>query len=151
MEIIDQEKAARVWQRVQARTGEGLDAGGLKGLIAREWEGAAVYLGLSRRIQGQEGAILRKLFEQEQSHAACLKGIYTLITGQHLPVQTPSPRQEPVEATLRRCYGNQMRSLAEYEARAADPEYGRVFERLALQERENCRLLLEVIGRLKKK
>jgi len=151
MEIMDQEKVARVWKRVQAGPEAGLDAGWLKGLIAREWEGAAVYLGLSRYTQGREGAILRTLFEQEQSHAACLKGIYTLLTGQRLPVQAPPPRQEPVEVTLRRCYGNQMRSLAEYEARSADLEYGRVFERLAQQERENCRLVLELIGRMKER
>ena len=44
-----------------------------------------------------------------------------------------------------------MRSLKEYEALMDDPEYGHVFARLAEQEREHCRTLLEMIGGLRKK
>jgi len=43
-----------------------------------------------------------------------------------------------------------MRCLAQYEARANDPEYGPVFARLAAQEREHCMAVLELIGRAKK-
>ena len=56
----------------------------------------------------------------------------------------------PVSTMLRRCYGREMRCLAQYEARANHPEYGPVFARLAEQEREHCRLILELIGNLKR-
>ncbi len=137
-----------VWDRVRDRGGCSLDPGELKGLIARERQEAAVYLYLSRRTQGRESQLLRKLFEEEQAHAACLKGIYTLLTGERLPIQSAPPPQEPMEVTLRRCYGMEMRSLAAYEARSADPEYGRVFESLARQERAHCGMVLELLGRM---
>ena len=94
--------------------------------------------------------ILRRLSEQEQAHTACLKGIYTLITGSHPTVRTIAPSQDPPEMILRRCYGQEMHSLAQYEARSGDPEYGQVFARLAEQEREHCRIILELIGNLKR-
>lgn len=149
METYDAEKAAQVWQRVHAAAQPEQSVACLPAMIAGEWTDAAVYLHLSRRYQGRESAILRRMFEQEQSHAACLKGIYTLLTGQHAVTRTPPPAQEPIEATLRRCYGREMQCLAQYEQRASHPEYGPVFSRLAEQEREHCRMILELLGRLK--
>ena len=148
METIDKQKAARVWERVQGRPVR--DPGDLPALIAGEWSDAAIYLQLSRRFQGKESAALRRLYEQEQSHAACLKGIYTLLTGTQPAVPTVTPALENTEAALRRCYGREMQSLAAYEARSADPEYGQVFARLAQQEREHCHTLLTIIGSHKK-
>ena len=104
MEHYDQEAAARVWQRVQGKTAQNEDLNSLPAMIAGEWWDAATYLRLSRQFAGKEAAILRKMFEEEQSHAACLKGIYTLLTGQQLVTQTPAPRQENLSVTLRRCY-----------------------------------------------
>jgi len=43
-----------------------------------------------------------------------------------------------------------MHTLAAYEQRSADREYGPVFARLAQQEREHCRMVLELIGNLQK-
>ena len=71
---------------------------------------------------------------------------YTLKTGEKCPVHTPNVGKENPEVTLRRCYGLEMRSLKEYEAKASDPEYGHVYTRLADQEREHCMALLGVIG-----
>lgn len=149
MDTIDTAKAARVWQRVTA-TRPTQSTQDLLTLIREEWADAATYLTLSRHFQGKENGILRKLFEQEQAHTACLKGIYTLITGSHPVVPTTQPSQEPPMQTLRRSYGREMRCLAEYEARSNDPEYGQVFARLADQEREHCRAVLELIGKLKR-
>lgn len=148
METYDPELAARVWQRVHATAPEAPDCGDLLALIAGERTDAATYLYLSRGRQSREAAILRRLFEEEQAHAACLRGIYTLITGQKPVIRTAAPVQEPLDRALRRCYGREMRSLAEYEARSADPEYGPVFTRLAAQERDHCRTVLELIGNL---
>lgn len=152
MEVFDTEKAARVWQRVHAAPGAGPDlASALPALIAGEWEDGTNYLHLSRRFQGKDAQRLRKLFQEEQSHAACLKGIYTLITGDHASLKATPPPREDTETVLRRCYGSEMRCLAVYEQWSAHPEYGPVFARLVQQEREHCRVLLELLGNLKKK
>ena len=151
MENYDTEMAARVWQRVQGKTTPNDELNSLPGMIAGEWQDAATYLRLSRQFTGKEAAILRKMFEEEQSHAACLKGIYTLLTGERLVTQTPPPRQELLSATLRRCYGREMQSLAQYEKWSDHREYGPVFLRLAQQERAHCAALLEILGNLKEK
>jgi rubrerythrin len=151
MDKIDPAKAARVWQRVQSNTPVQPREQGLLELIAQELTDAATYLHLSRRFQGKDSAILRKIFTEEQSHAACLKGIYTLITGKHPTVRVLPPTQDDPEKILRRCYGREMQCLAHYEQRSDDPEYGQVFARLAAQERDHCRLILELLGNLKKK
>lgn len=149
MNVIDPQKAARVWQRVQ-ETAQPKEQG-LLAMIAREWTAAATYLRLSRRFQGKDSATLRRMYEEEQAHTACLKGIYTLITGAHPTVQAAPPPEQDTETALRRCYGQKMQCLADYEARSEDKEYGPVFARLASQEREHCRLILELLGNLKKR
>lgn len=151
METYDPQKAARVWQRVHSGSADVKDSSSLLTLIAEEWTDSATYLQLSRRFQGKEAAILRRLFEEEQAHAACLKGIYTLITGEKPIVHTPPPVQENTELILRRCYGREMRALAQYEQRANDPEYGPVFARLAAQEKEHCHIVLQLLGSLTRK
>ena len=149
MENIDPAKAARVWQRVQG--GQNKDPEELVSLVVGEQTDAATYLQLSRRFHGKEAVIFRQLYEQELSHTACIKGMYQMLTGKPLPPQAAQPvLGEHILATLRRCYGREMQSLAAFEARMQDPEYGQVFSHLARQEREHCRILLTVIGNLKK-
>jgi len=151
MEVYDKAKTARVWQRVQGSVAED-PTRGLTGMIAEEWADAAVYLSLSRRVQGNHAAILRKMGQEEQAHMACLKGIYTLMgTGRPDVPQPPAMEKAPVSVMLRRCYGREMRCLAQYEARANDPEYGQIFARMAQQEKEHCRLILELLGTLEVK
>jgi rubrerythrin len=149
MDTIDPATAARVWQRVRAEEPEAPREEELKELIAREWEAAATYLQLSRHFQGRQNALLRKLFTQEQAHAACLKGLYSLLTGKRPAVAGVKPVEDDPMKALRRCYGRQMQCLARYEQRTNDPEYGHVFARLAQQEKEHCHILLEIIGNLK--
>ena len=147
METIDKAKAARVWQRVQGEAAAN-PTHGLQGLIAEEWADAAIYLSLSRRVQGNAAAILRKIGQEEQSHMACLKGIYAL-QGAKPDIPAPPPVDKaPVSVILRRCYGREMRCLAQYESRSNDPEYGQVYARMAQQEREHCRQILELLGSL---
>lgn len=148
METIDKAKAARVWQRVQ---GEAVanPTHGLQGMIAEEWADAAIYLSLSRRVQGNAASILRKIGQEEQSHMACLKGIYALQGAGRPDIPAPpTVDKAPVSVILRRCYGREMRCLAQYESRSNDPEYGQVYARMAQQEREHCRLVLELLGSL---
>ena len=155
MANYDSKMAERVWQRVrgeQAPSGEvRTPEGDLLGLIQAEWMAASAYLALSRQMGAKEAAVLQRLFREEQTHGACLKGMYTLITGRKPVVQSPQPAKEPVEAALRRCYAGELRSIAAYDARSADPEYGHVFASMAKQEREHSRAVLELLGGLEKK
>ena len=148
MNTIDQQKAARVWQRVQESNPtpkpERLD--NLQELILNEWTAAATYQQLSRQLPQKEAAVLQRLSREEHGHGACLRGMYALVTGEKCALHTQQLNKEPVERVLRRCYGLEMRSLKEYEAKREDPEYGHIFARLAEQEREHCMALLEVIG-----
>ena len=151
MEAYDKAKAARVWQRVQNSTPAppADPTRGLSGLIAEEWADAAIYLALSRRVQGNASAILKKMSQDEQTHMACLKGMYALQGAGRPDIPAPPPVDKaPIGLLLRRCYGREMRCLAHYESRATDPEYGQVFARMAQQEREHCRQILELLGSL---
>lgn len=123
-------------------------ASGLLLFIQDEATDAAIYLQLSRILQATHKDMLRKMYRQEQSHAACLSGLYTLITGTHPHVQTPAIQMESLEQMLRRCYGREMRRLAQYEKKSADPEYGKIFTKLVVQEREHCQMLLSILSTL---
>ncbi len=150
METYDPAKADRVWQRVQGIRQPEQSAHQLLAQIQEEWVDAAIYLQLSRVLRGSASLTLRQMFQQEQAHAACLKGIYTLITGNHPHVQAPAVPQERPEVLLRRCYGREMHCLVRYESLSSDPEYGKVYSRLAQQEQEHCRKILEILGSLQK-
>ena len=149
MNRIDPQKEARVWERVKgAQMESSSPEAGIQNLLANEWASASAYLQIARQMSSREAAILQRLARAEQTDAACLKGIFALITGERPAVQAvPPPRETPALA-LRRCYGAEMRSLKEYESRSQDPEYGPVFARLAEQEREHCRTVLELLGSL---
>jgi rubrerythrin len=149
MEKLDAEKERQVWGRVRGDAYTAPDLKRLPALIASEEEAADTYLQLSRKLQGKERMILQRMSQEEQAHAACLKGIYHLMTGERASTAYAPKQNTTVEVTLRRCYGKEMRCLAEYEARAQDKEYGAVFLRLAQQEQEHCRMLLEILGNLK--
>lgn len=118
---------------------------GLTLLMEEEQTDAAIYNQLSRILPGEAGRMLHQMSEQEQAHSACLRGLYTLITGKTPPMPNPSVQVGSVDAMLRTCYGREMRCLARYEARSRDPEYGQIFSRLAMQERTHCRNLLQII------
>ena len=151
MANYDSKMAERVWQRVrgeQAPSGEvRTPEGDLLGLIQAEWMAASAYLALSRQMGAKESAVLQRLFREEQTHGACLKGMYTLITGRKPVVQSPQPAKEPVEAALRRCYAGELRSIAAYDARSADPETGIVFRHLSDREIAHCVTLAALLGK----
>lgn len=140
------ENPTQIWQRVQGRTDPDPEA--LLPMAARELEQAAACLCLSRQLTGGQTQTLRQLFRDAQARAACLKGMYTLITGSHPLVRVPPPRERQPEIALRWCYGQQMQAMAAYEARQADPEYGPIFARLAKQSKAHCRTILELLGKL---
>lgn len=150
MKPYDPKTAARVWDRVQSTAVPAGDAQMVLNLIAEEMLDAAAYLRLAKRLPPPQAAIARQLSQQEQAHIACLKGIYTLITGRKAIVPPPAVSDDPPDIVLRRCYGREMRCLAQYEARQADPQYGHIFLTLARQEKEHCHRILEILGALAK-
>ncbi len=147
MDQIDGKLEQRVWKRV--REGESPQEG-LQQLVAAEQREAAELLLLSRQFQGHQKELLRKMFQQEQSHGACLRGMHLIIQGKPLAVQTPAPRAEKLTVALQKCYGRKLRTAGEYERRSSDREYGFVFAQMARQEQEHCAALLEILGNLGK-
>ena len=150
MKEINPNTAARVWDRVRNTAVPTGDAPTILNLIAEEILDAASYQRLARRLPPPQAAIAKKLMQQEQSHISCLKGIYTLITGDKPLVPPPTVTDDPPEIMLRRCYGREMRCLSQYEARQTDPQYGHIFQTLARQEKEHCHRILEILGSLSK-
>ena len=151
MQNYDPKKAAAVWQRVQAQTPAPPDHSSLLAMIQQEQADAVAYLHLSRQFQGKEAAALRQMAQQEQSHSACLRGMYALLTGKKPSLHTPPAPRENRQVLLRRCYGREMQSLTQYQAQANDPQYGHIFARLAAQEQEHCQILLRLLGNLKER
>jgi len=150
METYDTELEARVWERVRGETEEASRRWKLQPLATEELAGSAVYLMLSRQMQGREKALLRQLFEEERAHAECLKGMHWLVTGTPMSLRTVPPAAELPEQALRKCYARTLRQWKAYDSRKEDPEYGPVFRLLAEEEQKHCRMLLELTGSMKR-
>ena len=150
MKPYDPKTAISVWDRVKSAEPSVGDAPAILNLIEEELADAATYLRLAKKLPPPQAAIARQLSQQEQAHAVCLKGIYSLITGRKALVPQPVIADDPPEIVLRRCYGREMRSLAQYESRQNDPQYGNVFRTLSRQEQEHCHRILELLGALAK-
>ncbi len=147
METIDRQLQQRVWQRVHSAPPVE-DSAQLLELIAGEWTDGAAYLQLSRHYTGKEAALLRQMHAQERSHVACLKGVYSILTGRPAIVKAPPLPRENREAALRRCYHRETQCLDHYRQWARHPQLGPVFERLYDQELSHCRTLLELLGKI---
>ena len=148
MDYYDSEKAQRVWQRVSGKDAPSLQS--IQALASAELNEAAVHWMLSQQLQGKERALLRRIFEEDQAHTACLKGIHFFMEDQPLSVRPVLPSPEAPLIALRKSYGRKLRALREYESRASDPEYGHIFRKLAQEESEHCKNILQIVGHLKK-
>ena len=149
----DTRKEARVWQRVQSEKAETPPApqgDHLPAMIMEQMQLSAVYLQLSRLLQGRDGAVFVRLAREARAQAVCIKGIVVLVTGQSPQIAAVPVQIGNVDAVLRSCYGKELRLLKAYENRCAEAEYGPVFTRLAERGREHCCTLLELIGKLGK-
>ena len=153
MNTYDPRKAERVWARVQGDRVPEPKAPemNLQAMIMNEWVASSTYLALARQVPPREMCILQRWAREEQGHGATLKGIYTMITDQEPVIKAAPITAGSVELVLRKCYAAEMQTAREYESWATDVEYGPVFARLAEQEREHCRMILELMGRLGKK
>ena len=126
------------------------DGQDLRALLLAEEMMAVAFGSLARQLSGPASSRLRGLAREARGHVACLEGICVLVTGEAPEVRTPAPEAGPAAGQLRKCYGMAMRALVTYEARGSDREYGPVFARLAAQQRDQCRTILERIGMLGK-
>jgi hypothetical protein len=149
LEQFDLNTEDRIWQRVHAEQPPKLEQS-LQSLAAAELSEAAAFLMLSRQLQGKEKTIARKIYEEDQNHTACLKGIHYFTFDTPLAIRPVPPTPELPVIALRKAYGRKLRALRQYESRLDDPEYGAVYQALARQEQEHCRLILELVGDLKK-
>ena len=146
MDTYDPALAERVWRRVRSAAPPPAEDGELLPLMAEAWSAASACLQLARRLGSGPGETLRRIAREEQTAAACLRGLCLLQTGNRPELRTPPPAQEPVEAALRRRYTGCLRAAREYEKRTEDPQSGPVFAALARQEWDHCRRLLELLG-----
>ena len=122
------------------------DGADLRALLLAEETMANTFLSLARRLSGPAAARLQGLAREARGHEACLEGICVLVTGEAPEIRVPAAEPGPMITQLRKCYGMAMRALVTYEARTGDREYGPVFARLAAQQRDQCRTILELIG-----
>ena len=150
MKNYDPNTAAKVWDRVRSTAVPPGDSQLILNLITEELQDSRTYQHLAKRLPPPYAAIIRQLSQQSQSQAACLKGIYTMITGRGAIVPPPSVTDDSADIVLRRCYGRTMRALTQYESRQEDPQYGHIFRNLARQEQEHCHRILEILGALAK-
>ena len=141
---------SKVWDRVKNAAVPAGDSQLILNLITEEALDARTYGQLAKRLPPPQAAIARQLSQQEQAHIACLKGIYAMITGHNAILAPQKVADDPPEIVLRRCYGREMRTLTQYEARQNDPQYGHIFRALARQEQEHCHRILELLGALSK-
>jgi rubrerythrin len=72
-----------------------------------------------------------------------------MITGQRTKLPQVNLETKPMEAALRECYGREMRSMQFYEDQCSQPEYAHVFSHIRDQERQHCRMVLELIGSMR--
>ena len=141
MAEFDEELEKRVWQRVR-----GQEQLPLQSMAAAEKSSAAVYLMLSRLMQGRQKELLRQLYHREQNHSRFLNGISILREGKALTARPTPPEGQRIEQLLRRCYAGCLKACQEYAKYAADPEYGHIFSHMAREERDNGRMILEILG-----
>lgn len=145
MEIPDTGRQGAVWQRVR---GEETPEAGLQQLAAVQLELMGVYTRLAKVFQGREREMLLSLRGQCMEQLRCLKGIHRMITGTALTAASVPPPEERAETALRRCYGKALRQIAAYESRMHNGEYGCVYEHMVREEKDHCRMLARLMGRL---
>lgn len=148
MENFDKETVRKIWQRVQQSNTPSTDRPNLCACVERELHTAAMYAHLSRRIPGKNGKMLSQLSGREQSHAASIKGICTITYGNCPPTRKLPAETAPVHILLRRCYGQKLQAIAEYDKLSEDENYGSIFRQLAREEHEQMVFLLQLLGTL---
>ena len=147
MEMERTDKSREVWQRV-LNAQPAAPKGGLRDLRRESAMLAAAYRQLSGSLTGKAGEKAGQLYREETAVSACLRGLEVLRGEDSGKVKYPQPGKEPVLRLLRSCYHRTRNCMAEYTARAVDPETGAVFRVLADRAQRQCALLAELMGML---
>lgn len=146
MEYFDPREQVKIWQRVHQPQPNVIE--NLQPMAASMQENVALYSRLARQLQGRGKELALQLREQQLSAVRCLKGVHRMVAGSVLQVGSGEPAACSAEAALRKAYGQTLKTVTFCESRSADREYGAVFEALGVRQREQCRLLAELMGLL---
>ena len=120
----------------------------LPGLMMEMGTAAENYRQLSGCFSGWQAETLHRMAREARAQAACIGGICALVLGEAPKKAVAPPDTGATAARLKKAYSRAMRLLAACEGYTADIEYGPVFQRLARTQQEQCRKILEIIGRL---
>ncbi len=135
------QRERQVWQRVNRQEVPARES--LRPWLLSALEAAADYRRLAQNSSGRRREILNRLTEGEEAAAACLRGMLAVSGVKAAPPSlAPNKRPKVLLYRLRQC----RESYRFYSGSAADPEYGAVFQRLALRQGEQMALLLTLLG-----
>ena len=146
MEAFDQQKAQRVWARVNSGDCRP-DSPDLVPLLCQELTDAAALLRLAKRLGGHGGPLLR-LSQQCRQRAGYLRGICALTDGSDPAVAVPAMTERNPQAILQKCYVNSLHRLRAYESMASSQDYGPVFQSMARSMGPYSASLLALIGKV---
>ena len=122
------------------------DGRALLGLMLDMGTAAENYRRLSGCFSGWQAETLNRMARETRAQSTCIGGICALIMGEPPKKTMTPPDTGPLSVRLKKAYGRAMHLLSSYEAHTHDPEYGPVFQRLAIKQQEHCRKILELIG-----
>lgn len=142
----NQDVERQVWQRVFAQPQTKPEGDDLRMLVLSSLEAAGAYRYLSRILTGRARELARRLWEEEQETAACLRGLHRLSGGGKERPKGISAMQDRPDKVLEKCYHRARRTVTEYTARMVDSEFGSVFRRLAAREEEHCARIAQLLG-----
>ena len=140
-----EEMEHRVWQRVMAERDPEKNSG-LKALAMDSMEAAQRYKKMAAGSSGKGRELAGNLWEAERKILHVLKGLYFLQEGERLRCP-PLPQPEcSGEKGKIRCYYSARRTYTEYLSRAAEPDWGVVFQSLAEMQKRQCVQLAQLMG-----
>ena len=142
MEDLEQ----RVWQRVKGH--QEPENSDLKQLAMESQQAAAEYRNLLRSKLESHREFGRQLLKAEQENLAALKGLYFLQTGNAMRLPMESGMHWDTKKMVRR-YHMSRRTLAEYMARSAEPEWGCVYLAMAKRQEQQCDRLAQLLGHMR--
>lgn len=132
------DRIQRVWQRVRGPEPEQPEQW-LTQLLSDQARETALWQQLGRRHGGAYARVAR----QKQSQLNCLRGIYRIAAGRP---HRPSNPTEPEQPDLKRSAARGLALWRIFDDHSRDPEFGPVFQSLRDQQREHCRITLELLG-----
>ena len=120
----------------------------LRGLMLEMVTAAENYGRLAKCFSGWQAEALNRMAREAKAQGSCIGGICALVMGETPKRALPCPDTGTISARLKKAYSRAMHLLSACEGYSKDPEYGPVFQRLAIKQQEHCRKILEIIGSL---